>query len=226
MQRTLKRLRRSANDARDDDVLLARLSDLEGASQSELAPLIERVSEHRRASQEPIQRALKRARRRGFADRCDELVASVAWRDERPEPAFSDLATSRIAQVAEQFFDVAAGEVETAEGLHRLRIAGKQLRYSMEIFAGAYPGEFRESLYPRIEELQERLGAVNDHATAQARYQRWIAVLPPDGAAAQLASLITAEWDAFKAERRDFAAWWSADRVLELQAGLQVTSAV
>jgi CHAD domain-containing protein len=74
---------------------------------------------------------------------------------------------AEIAQetLAEQF--VAVGTIlddgpETPEELHATRIAGKRLRYSMELFADCYSEPFRGVLYPLVEELQEHLGDVQD----------------------------------------------------------------
>ena len=58
------------------------------------------------------------------------------------------------------------------QALHAFRIQGKQVRYAMEIFAGAFPPEFREQLYPIVETLQDRLGAINDHVTAQTHFSQ------------------------------------------------------
>ena len=63
-----------------------------------------------------------------------------------------------------------------------------------------------------IEELQERLGDINDHATAQARFQQWIAKLPPNGTAATLAEMIVNEHTTFVQARDDFLAWCSSCR--------------
>lgn len=59
---------------------------------------------------------------------------------------------------------------ETA--LHRFRIRGKELRYVMELLAGAFPNALRNELSPIVEVIQDRLGEVNDLATAQARLRR------------------------------------------------------
>ena len=43
-----------------------------------------------------------------------------------------------------------------------MRIIGKRLRYSIELFADCFSGLLRERIYPMIEEAQEILGAVTD----------------------------------------------------------------
>ena len=45
----------------------------------------------------------------------------------------------------------------------------------MELLAGAFPEQVRTALYPTIEALQDRLGEINDLATAKTRLQKKIA---------------------------------------------------
>jgi CHAD domain-containing protein len=56
--------------------------------------------------------------------------------------------------------------------LHRFRIAGKNLRYAVELLAGAFPPEFRLDVYPILTNLQERLGLINDLAVARNRLRK------------------------------------------------------
>ena len=57
---------------------------------------------------------------------------------------------------------------------HRVRIAGKQLRYAAEFFAGLYPGKKpsrrRETLLEALEALQTQLGHLNDTASGRALF--------------------------------------------------------
>ena len=52
----------------------------------------------------------------------------------------------------------ATGDLGDYAHLHQVRIAGKRLRYAMEVFADCFSLSFRETLYPRIEEMQEISG--------------------------------------------------------------------
>jgi CHAD domain-containing protein len=94
-----------------------------------------------------------------------------------------------------------------------VRIAGKRLRYAMEVFAYCFGPKFRDELYPAIEEMQEILGTANDSHVAERR----LADLR-----ARLAASRPKEWLRFKPgierllqyhrrrlpqQRRKFAAW-------------------
>ena len=54
------------------------------------------------------------------------------------------------------------GNLNNQSNLHKLRLSGKRLRYSIEIFADITHPEMTTRLYPELEHLQELLGSVND----------------------------------------------------------------
>jgi len=57
-------------------------------------------------------------------------------------------------------------ERQSAAQLHRLRIAIKKLRYSMDFFGALFPPGEVSSTLSCLESLQDILGAMNDGATA------------------------------------------------------------
>ena len=66
--------------------------------------------------------------------------------------------------------DTAAGQdLDDYAHLHQVRIAGKRLRYAMEVFGECFAPPFREKLYPAVEEMQEILGRANDSHVASLR---------------------------------------------------------
>jgi CHAD domain-containing protein len=228
MKKMLRRIRRSANDARDNDVLLERLRDVVTQNSEEmrrdgLRELIRQVAEHREQVQALIVSVYAKTGRKRLAQRAAKLVDSVAWQGGGPEPTFQEFARRRMAAIAAEFFDVATDSGVTACDLHAIRIAGKRLRYAMEIFSAAFCREFRKIHYSCVEQLQKLLGALNDHTAAQARFQRIVGTLPPNAVAANLATLICNEWTAFQQGREAFVTWWSKDRVRELRAGIERT---
>jgi hypothetical protein len=80
-----------------------------------------------------------------------------------------ELARAELRPLVEQFFAQARLGLGSIEQIHQIRIAGKHVRYAMEVFAHAFPSHFRDALYRTFCELQEKLGIINDHATAIAR---------------------------------------------------------
>jgi CHAD domain-containing protein len=85
---------------------------------------------------------------------------------------FGDWAAGRLRDTARRFIDAVPADRADEAALHRLRIRGKELRYVMELLAAAFPGELRADLYPTVESMQDRLGRVNDLATACADLRR------------------------------------------------------
>ncbi|MBX7165415.1 MAG: CHAD domain-containing protein [Pirellulales bacterium] len=133
------------------------------------------------------------------------------------EPSFGQFALTSLSRAVEVFFAAGQADLHDIAALHEFRIRGKALRYSIELFAGAFPPVLREQLYPFVEEMQERLGDVNDHAAAITTFTD----LKTD-AAARAGELI----DRLLIERRAalteahtrFLEWWAADRAAELRA--------
>jgi len=55
----------------------------------------------------------------------------------------------------------------TLEQHHMLRIAAKKLRYAIEFFSGLYPRRLAKRYLEVLTDLQDELGALNDHAVAR-----------------------------------------------------------
>ena len=70
-----------------------------------------------------------------------------------------------MQKTVQKFFKAEPSNVGDVNALHRFRIRGKELRYAMELLAAAFPVGFRDELYPVVEQLQELLGDIIDHAT-------------------------------------------------------------
>jgi CHAD domain-containing protein len=109
-----------------------------------------------------------------FARRIDKLLQRVRGKGEQRtgEQAYRPFrvwARERLRRLVEQFFAAVPSNGSEVSALHQLRIRGKQLRYGMELVVAAFPEEFRTELYAVTEAMQDRLGAINDLATAVAR---------------------------------------------------------
>ena len=221
MKRRLKAIRQAAADARDDDVLAARLAPaVEQDATGMLAEMLSQVQAHRLQAQAAIVKAHRRARRKRFDRRVAALVGHIAWRGQGAEPTYACLAKRSMREAVANFLEAAVADLSATGALHQLRIRGKRLRYTMEIFAGVFAPEFRESLYPQVEELQQLLGQVNDHAAAQVRYQRWLSGAQPGAEAAQWAKMILEVQKQLDQSLAAFFAWWTPEEAESLCQGL------
>jgi CHAD domain-containing protein len=200
LRKQLRRTRRVGGRVRDCDVLIAR----SGATPKLQA---ERARAHRKlvARYEQLRRGrrLKRSARRLL----DRLQARNADRTE----TFADRARESLRPIVRAFFAATPDAGSDPGALHQFRIRAKRLRYAMELLAGAFPASFRDELYPVIGTLQEKLGAVNDQAVAQARLEKKTG---RTGDAAELSELrrraATAGEDLARA-REDFGRCWTPE---------------
>jgi CHAD domain-containing protein len=222
LNKTLRKLRRAANDARDLDVLGERLTAIANQKEgSELGKIVEQVAARRRLAQKPLVRSYEVAKRKRFVKRARAVKQRIRWRHDRAEPNFGDAARARLALPVEEFFTAATADLSDPTALHQMRIAGKRLRYAMELLAGAFDDTFRGELYPVFAEVQEELGIINDHATAILLFSQWMARAEKKGQAklaTELGELIANEEQQLGATSQAFLASWTADRSANLKA--------
>jgi CHAD domain-containing protein len=87
---------------------------------------------------------------------------------------FHEWAPRQLHQVAAEFFAAMPHDTADIVAMHRFRIRGKALRYAMELLAPGLDPAIRNEHYPIVEELQERLGAINDHSVARDHLIDWL----------------------------------------------------
>ncbi len=216
----LKRVRQAAGDARDLDVLTERLQHAcEVEPQDGCAALLDRVATARAAAQPSIAKTHKKLRRRKFCHCIDKFVDKVRWRthDVR-RPTFREAAQTGMRAVAEAFFRAGEANFDDTQALHQFRIAGKQVRYAMEVFAAAFSPAFRKELYPLVAELQEKLGEINDHATAHERYLAWLNETLDEPQRLILSKLLIVEATALANSTHTFRQWYTPSRAADLKA--------
>jgi CHAD domain-containing protein len=220
LKRWLQRLRRAAGPARDADVYLARLRLELDPGNDHAQQLVDFVRQSRADAQAELNHIDAKASRGGFQRAIDRSLDRIAQPHGQAEhQSFAEFAQHALAAAAEGLSIVHPETAPLAE-LHELRIAGKRLRYAIEIFHSAAAPELRHEVYPGIEELQERLGELNDHIASQARLQRWLADLPADDFAAFIAELIVNEHAAATRVHRMFLQWWTPEKQRDVTEAL------
>jgi CHAD domain-containing protein len=93
----------------------------------------------------------------------------------------------------------------------RLEAVRHYLPHTLEALAPAFPKELRTELYPVVETLQDKLGAINDHVTAVARLRRQLNTRGR-GVTPSQRCVLDHEEDCLKQRRHDFSAWWTRAR--------------
>ena len=221
MRKQLKRVRKAAGEARDLDVLHMRWTErLHEMPSVQAALLLEQLKRRRRKAQWPIEDAHHKFERKNFSRRARKFVKRVRLRREDPsgcDQRLGCLARVALGKLVEPFLQAAGAEMADAESLHAFRIQSKQVRYAMEIFAGGFDADFRQVLYPIVESLQDRLGAINDHVTAQAHLATWRA--QTDSCAVQEAIDVGTRQEQhwFEQSRQEFLGWWTRQRREDLR---------
>ncbi len=211
----LRKIRKAAGSARDLDVLLLRWSEnARRAPSSHAALLLEQIKWHRQAAQGPIAEVYLKLSRRNFNRRVKKLLKRVRARKSTGAcgERFDCFARLAIQRVIGPYLRAAEGELRDAAAMHAFRIQSKQVRYAMEIFGGAFDEEFRKGLYPLIEALQNRLGAINDHVTAQSYFAAWHAEADSAAVRSALETGMDREQQDLEASSREFFAWWTPER--------------
>jgi len=144
------------------------------------------------------------------------LIHSVRWRGCDGEPTLSIFAPDAFEPYFQRFLKRASGDLSDIDRLHRLRIEAKKVRYAMELLVAGFPKSFRTELYPHLEELQDKLGRINDYATANRRCSRWLQQLPREISAWE--KLTSGQSELAVHAAAEFQAWWTAERISALQA--------
>ncbi|MCI0332031.1 MAG: CHAD domain-containing protein [Planctomycetes bacterium] len=220
LKKRLKKVRRAAGDARDLDVLAERLARDYG---ERAAPVVAMIVERRKAVQPAIVAIAQRCRRGDrFVRKTGKLLAKIeAPRRENCQPVtFRGWAVERLSASAERFFAALPDESADTAALHQFRIRAKALRYTIELVAAAFGAELRNEQYPIVEELQERLGTVQDHVTAIARLSDWVDATDDDEQKTLLFELADEERSRLADAVIDFRQWWTGERVDVLRAGV------
>jgi CHAD domain-containing protein len=222
MKKWLRKIRRAAGDARDLDVLADRLARDYGEP---AAPVVELIGHDRKAVQPAIVEVANRCRDDDkLVRKTASLLQSIDGlkrKDDQESPHFADWAARQFAEVADAFAAAMPNESSTPAELHQFRISAKALRYVIELVAPAFGPSLREELYPTIEEVQERLGRVQDHVAAIERCRVWIANTRNSALQETLRELMEAEERGLKDSIREFHNWWNEERVANVSVQLE-----
>lgn len=170
-RKTLRNLRRAAGDARDWDVFLESLTEhLQKAKATHRAGfdfLTGYAFSQRRAAQERLTE-VGEAQLGGFKRFISRTLKAVRPPGKDPV-GLVDIARPLLKDLLDDLHKAVQRDLSQYENLHLVRIAGKRLRYAMEVFESCFGSAFRKTYYPAVERVQEILGAANDSHVAAGR---------------------------------------------------------
>jgi CHAD domain-containing protein len=172
-KKELKRLRRAAGAARDWDVFLHSLR--MRAVPRPTRNALDLVTGYALAQHQSARAQLHSAAQEyseGFAEFRNYVIEAIGRHKNQVKlQTLSHLPVTVLFPLVRALDEAAGRDLSDADNLHKVRIAGKRLRYAMEILAGCFLPAFREKLYPAIETMQEILGRANDSRFAISRLE-------------------------------------------------------
>gem|GEM_PF-732473 len=228
LRRWLQRLRDAAGPAREVDVLLMELEKDVAAGVSRLQYMVDSFQSRREKVQRRLVRVAERAQVDSPQGRLQQAITkclnSIPADKRTSGKPFGPFATAGLTTSADAMLHLGeellpAGNSEflpdrlpSIERLHALRIAAKRFRYSIELFHSAFPASLRNTIYIQIENMQQRLGLLNDHATMQQQFQWLMATSIPEDRVVDLAARIVQQYEAVLDARLAFMQWWTPER--------------
>jgi CHAD domain-containing protein len=229
-EKRLRRIRHAAGTTRDLDVLTGELARPPVAGRKKDARvlgarargrLVAMLAKRRDLSREPIRHIREALVAKDWPGRVERLIDAVSM-EESTEP-FAAYARRRFPLLLDRFFEHADRKLVAADEIHQLRIAGKKLRYALEIFAVAFPSATRTACLDSLETLQETLGKFTDHAAAADRFRRWAREEGVGADKKTLTALRRFEDHRAEKARRVFVTWWTLSRRRDLRRSLEQT---
>jgi CHAD domain-containing protein len=224
LKRKLKEIRRAAGSARDCDVLAERI---EAGELPGLKPKAFRLHQRRRRAEKEMAALYKSLVKSGkFERKTDKLLEKLARRGKQRRgqskssakwPAFGPWCQEQLAPLRDDFLRAAASNLSRDADLHALRLAGKRLRYALELSPAALPAGVHRRLYDELTDLQDRLGEVCDRIATVGRLKLW----RRDAGGKQREDFRAAlhhEQAQLSSGKQRFLRWWSAKRRKSLAA--------
>jgi exopolyphosphatase / guanosine-5'-triphosphate,3'-diphosphate pyrophosphatase len=228
LRELLKEIRRTAAEARRADVQRLALEENSPWS-NRLGPhrttVLAHLDETRRNAEETLLKIARASRRKKLDGVAKKILRAVR----NPKPLDADdprredytlgaLVDRTLPALIETTTKWQPIDLESLEAVHRLRLTVKQLRYRLELLAGALPVQAWADVRPSIEALQERLGNLND------AHERWLllsTLSEESGIPVELVHESLADRDR---EHQQFLAWWSGEEGEGLTQQLQALS--
>ena len=204
--------------------ILQRIADARQAAQPEIVEVYHRLqAKNFRAK---LHKLLRRIRLRppcsdvvdGEICGCDGAMHAEGLSEHCPgectcqqEPSISVAARMQMRQLVDAWLCAADADLSDTHRLHLFRIAGKRVRYGMEIFAAALGSNCRKTIYPQVVEILERLGQINDHVSSESRLQLWLNDTEHPDQRTLLTRLLAADAAAISAGLHDFFQLWTPE---------------
>ena len=208
LKKQVRSIRRAAGQLRDLDVLLLQLTKSPVDSGEEV--VISALREERQLLAQDLTRRLSHEEQERLRRRLQDIAGSGCNGSYESTTGLSEWAAAQVQPTSSRFLDAAQGDLLKTKDLHQLRLRGKQLRYSLELFQTQLDRNRVSRALKALRDIQERLGDMNDHSSAHQLLSE-VAALPPDETVRKIARRMARQEKRFlKRDRRRFLKWWHA----------------
>jgi exopolyphosphatase/guanosine-5'-triphosphate,3'-diphosphate pyrophosphatase len=164
LSKRLRRLRRAAGAVRDCDIHIGVFQEVRGRSTDDQVPVADYlIGRSREARKEGLAELIELAQHdhSRMASWRRKVGRSITDPDSR-QSTLTDVARRSLPDDVRNVRNAAAADLSQLPLLHALRLATKRLRYSLELIGPALGDLVMADVHPRLAELQERLGEIND----------------------------------------------------------------
>lgn len=219
MRKTLRKLRRTAGKVRDCDVHLERLELNGKAPPKQVRSDLIRQRRRARKSLRRLHRRLTRHDR--LKRRAADLAQAIVWpkrHSNRTAPPFAAWCRQQLDPLAAEFFNLANADLSEIDTIHELRIAGKRVRYALELTAAVMNAKAHAALYDHSSEIQDRLGEICDHSAVIDHLRRWRKEACKKATRRKLKLLVRAELTEMNKLQARLLRWWTPARRQRLAA--------
>jgi len=218
MQKILRKLRRAAGGVRDCELQKERLQSMDDAPRKARHSL--------RKCQGKAERQLRRLRRHlrkgnNFDLEIEELLSRVAWpkrHSSRDAPPFVTLCRRQLRPLANEFLQQSKLNLGDFQHLHQMRIAGKRLRYALELAVAVIAVKIHAKLYDVLNELQDRAGEACDERAFLDSLQAWLDETKKKKVSNRLKKALTQQRRRYERAHRKFLRWWSQARLRQISS--------
>jgi CHAD domain-containing protein len=218
MKKALRKMRRTAGAVRDCDVHLEQLQSDDADVPSRIVQVLKTQRREARQQLKTLRRRLRKNDR--FDLHVERLLTGIAWpkrHSSREAPPFASYCRAALKPLAKAFFDLVDADLKDDETLHALRIAGKRLRYALELAPVIMPARTHQQLYGRLDEIQDRLGEVVDQLAALEHIRQWLDDVKKKRDRKRLRALFDRQERRLAQLRAKLLRWWSPARCTRLR---------
>jgi CHAD domain-containing protein len=218
MLKMLHELRHVAGQVRDCDVQRERLEDTQ---QNIPRRAIRSLKKDRRKARKGLKKLRRHLRCKDRLQlEIEKLLEKISWpkhRSRRVVPPFGAVGRQQLATLASPFFAGAKKNLRVFDNLHQLRIAGKQLRYALELAAPIVAARPLRQLYDGLNDAQDRLGVVCDEKALVELARQWLEETTKIKPRQRLEKLLAAQEQRYQLAHKKLLRWWSPARLRGLQ---------